>query len=125
MGFAVLRRNAAADAAAEEPSLDGTRYPMAGGARAVEMTARLHHFGYCVCSGLEGADSAKFRGHEFHYSRWQAESQTANLWTVRRNRLRSERREGFARQNLHASYVHLYFPTSEAALRPLLRKASA
>ena len=105
---------------------DGTRYPMAGAVPgAVEMTARLHHFGYCVSSGLAGVGSAEFRGHEFHHSRWQAETQMANLWTVRRNRLRSERREGFARQNLHASYVHLYFPTSEAALRPLLRKASA
>jgi cobyrinic acid a,c-diamide synthase len=105
---------------------DGTRYPMAGAVPgAVEMTARLRHFGYCLCSGLAGADSAEFRGHEFHYSRWQAESETANLWTVRRKRLGSERREGFARHNLHASYVHLYFSMSEPALRPLLRKANA
>jgi len=107
-------------------ALDGTRYPMAGAVPgAVEMTVRLHHFGYCVCSGLADADSAEFRGHEFHYSRWQAESQTANLWTVRRKRLGSERHEGFSRHNLHASYVHLYFSVSEPALRPLLRKANA
>jgi cobyrinic acid a,c-diamide synthase len=105
---------------------DGTRYPMAGAVPgAVEMTARLNDFGYCVCSGLAGANGAEFRGHEFHYSRWRAESETANLWTVRRKRLGSERREGFARRNLHASYVHLYFSKSEAALRPLLRKAGA
>jgi cobyrinic acid a,c-diamide synthase len=105
---------------------DGRRYPMAGAVPgAVEMTGRLQHFGYCLCSGLAGADSAEFRGHEFHYSRWQAESETANLWTVRRKRLGSERREGFARHNLHASYVHLYFSMSEPALRPLLRKANA
>ena len=106
-------------------ALDGTRYPMAGAVPgAVEMTVRLHHFGYCVCSGLAGADSAEFRGHEFHYSRWQAESETANLWTVRRKRLGSERREGFTRHNLHASYVHLYFSMSEPALRSLMRKAN-
>ncbi len=106
-------------------ALDGTRYPMAGALPgAVEMTVRLHHFGYCVCSGLAGADSAEFRGHEFHYSRWQAESETANLWTVRRKRLGLERREGFTRHNLRASYVHLYFSVSEPALRPLLRKAN-
>jgi cobyrinic acid a,c-diamide synthase len=112
--------------AEELVALDGTRYPMARAVPGVvEMTGRLHHFGYCVCSGLAGADSAEFRGHEFHYSRWQAESQTANLWTVRRKRLGSERREGFTRHNLHASYVHLYFSMSEPALRPLLRKANA
>jgi cobyrinic acid a,c-diamide synthase len=107
-------------------ALDGTRYPMAGAVPgAVEMTVRLHHFGYCVCSGLAGADGAEFHGHEFHHSRWQDETDTANLWTVRRKRLGSKRREGFACHNLHASYVHLYFSMSEAALRPLLRKAIA
>ncbi len=101
---------------------DGTRYPMAGVVPgAVEMTARLNHFGYCICIGLRGADRAEFRGHEFHYSRWQAETEVANLWTVRRKRLGSERREGFAHRNLHASYVHLYFSMSEPVLRPLLK----
>jgi cobyrinic acid a,c-diamide synthase len=107
-------------------ALDGTRYPMAGVVPgAVEMTAQLHHFGYCICSGRADANGAEFRGHEFHYSRWQPETEKANLWTVRRQRLGSERREGFARHNLHASYVHLYFSASEPALRPLLRKANA
>ena len=107
-------------------ALDGTRYPMAGAVPgAVEMTVRLNHFGYCMCSGLAAADSAEFRGHEFHYSRWQAESEMANLWSVRRKRLGSQRREGFTLPNLHASYVHLYFSTSEPALRPLLRGAKA
>jgi cobyrinic acid a,c-diamide synthase len=102
-------------------TLDGKRYPMAGAIPgAVEMTARLNHFGYCVCSGLASADGAEFRGHEFHYSRWLAESERANLWTTRRKRLGSARREGFARDHLHASYVHLHFPASEAVLAPLL-----
>jgi cobyrinic acid a,c-diamide synthase len=101
---------------------DGTRYPMAGVIPgAVEMTTRLNHFGYCVCSGLRGMESAEFRGHEFHYSRWRAEAEEANLWKVRRKRHGSERREGFARHKLHASYVHLYFSMSEAVIRPLLK----
>jgi cobyrinic acid a,c-diamide synthase len=101
--------------------LDGKRYPMAGAITgAVEMTSRLNHFGYCVCSGLASADGAEFHGHEFHYSRWLAESERANLWTTRRKRLGSARREGFARDHLHASYVHLHFPESEAVLAPLL-----
>lgn len=107
--------------AEELVTLNGKRHPMVGAVPgAVEMTARLNHFGYCRCSGLAGADGAEFRGHEFHYSRWQAEGEAANCWTVRRKRVGSARREGFARQRLHASYVHLYFPTSEAVIGPLL-----
>jgi cobyrinic acid a,c-diamide synthase len=103
---------------------DGKRYPMAGAIPgAVEMTPRLNHFGYCVCSGLASADDAEFRGHEFHYSRWLAESERANLWTTRHKRLGSARREGFARGHLHASYVHLHFPASNAVLGPLLNAA--
>lgn len=102
-------------------ALDGKRYPMAGAITgAVEMTAQLNHFGYCVCSGHASADGTEFRGHEFHYSRWLAENERANLWTARRKRLGSARREGFARDRLHASFVHLHFPASEAALAPLL-----
>jgi cobyrinic acid a,c-diamide synthase len=102
-------------------ALDGSRYPMAGAIPgAVEMTGRLHQFGYCACTGLAGADGAEFHGHEFHYSRWRAEAASANLWNVRRKRLGSARREGFARKNLRASYVHLHFPTSQAAVGMLL-----
>jgi len=105
-------------------ALDGKRYPMAGAITgAVEMTTRLNHFGYCVCSGLASTDGAEFRGHEFHHSRWLAESEHANLWTTRLKRLGSARREGFARDHLHASYVHLHFPASEAVLAPLLSAA--
>jgi len=100
-------------------SLDGKRYPMAGVVPgAVEMTSRLHHFGYCTASGLPSAP--EFRGHEFHYSRWQLEGETANLWNVRRNRLGSSRREGYSVKNLHASYVHLHFSTSHGAVGHLL-----
>jgi cobyrinic acid a,c-diamide synthase len=106
-------------------ALDGKRYPMAGAIPgAVEMTGRLHQFGYCSCTGLtgaDGADGAQFHGHEFHYSRWRAEAESANLWNVRRKRLGSARREGFARNRLHASYVHLHFPASHAAVENLLK----
>jgi cobyrinic acid a,c-diamide synthase len=69
---------------------------------------------------LEGAQIDIFRGHEFHHSRWTAEPQLANLWRVRRKRIGSMRREGFQKNDLHASYVHLYFPESQAVLRALM-----
>jgi cobyrinic acid a,c-diamide synthase len=88
----------------------GRRFPMVGAIPgAVEMTSGLQHFGYCECSELEGAPSETIRGHEFHHSRWTAESRLANLWMVRRKRKGPTRREGFQKHHLHASYVHLYF----------------
>ena len=101
----------------------GRRFPMVGVLPgSVEMTSGLQQFGYCECSGLEGAQNEMFRGHEFHHSRWTAEPQLANLWTVRRKRIGSTRREGFQKDGLHASYVHLYFPASQAVLRTLMNK---
>jgi cobyrinic acid a,c-diamide synthase len=101
----------------------GKHFPMVGVIPgAVEMTEGLQDFGYCECSDLAGVEGETFRGHEFHYSRWTAESRLANLWTVRRKRIGSTRREGFRTNRLHASYVHLYFPASQAAVRPLMGK---
>ena len=50
------------------------------------------------------------RGHEFHYSTWSEEDKKANLWSVTRHSTGSTRKEGYSLPNLHASYVHLYFP---------------
>jgi cobyrinic acid a,c-diamide synthase len=101
----------------------GRHFPMAGVIPgSVEMTPRLQHFGYCECFNLGRAQSETFRGHEFHHSRWTAEPWLANLWAVRRKRLGSMRPEGFQKNNLHASYVHLYFPGSQAALRPFMNQ---
>jgi cobyrinic acid a,c-diamide synthase len=109
--------------AEELVSRSGRHFPMAGVIPgAVEMTPGLQRFGYCECAELGGAQSEKFRGHEFHHSRWNAEPHLANLWTVRRKRTDSTRREGFQKKGLHASYVHLYFPTSQTVLRPLMNK---
>jgi cobyrinic acid a,c-diamide synthase len=101
----------------------GERFPMAGVIPgAVEMSTGLQHFGYCECFDLAGDNHATFRGHEFHYSHWNSEPSLANLWTVRRKRTGSTRKEGFWTNRLHASYVHVYFPRSHAALRPLMPK---
>ena len=102
-------------------TLDRKVYPMAGVIPgAVQMTESLKHFGYCVCSAAERTADPPFRGHEFHHSLWAEEPEYANLWMVRRKRTGRTRREGFARENLHASYVHLHFRTSGAVLRPFL-----
>jgi cobyrinic acid a,c-diamide synthase len=109
--------------AEEIVSKSGEHFPMVGVIPgAVEMTTGLQQFGYCECSELGIAQSEIFRGHEFHHSRWTAEPQLGNLWRVRRKRIGSTRREGFQKSNLHASYVHLYFPGSQPVLRSLVNK---
>ncbi len=104
-------------------SRSGRRFPMVGAIPgAVEMTPGLQHFGYCECSELERAPSEMIRGHEFHHSRWTVESQLANLWMVRRKRIGAIRREGFLKNHLHASYVHLYFSGSQTVFPSLMNK---
>jgi cobyrinic acid a,c-diamide synthase len=104
-------------------SLSGRRFPMVGAIPgAVEMTPGLQHFGYCECSELERARSEMIRGHEFHHSRWTAESRLANLWMVRRKRLGVTRREGFQKHGLRASYVHRYFSSSGTVFPSLMAK---
>jgi cobyrinic acid a,c-diamide synthase len=104
-------------------SRSGRRFPMVGAIPgAVEMTSGLQHFGYCECSELERSPSEMIHGHEFHHSRWTAESQLANLWMVRRKRIGATRREGFQKQHLHASYVHLYFSGTQTVFPSLINK---
>jgi cobyrinic acid a,c-diamide synthase len=104
-------------------SRSGRRFPMVGAIPgAVEMTPGLQHFGYCECSELERAPSEMIRGHEFHHSRWTAESQLANLWMVRRKRIGTTRREGFQKHHLHTSYVHLYFSGTQTVIPSLMNK---
>jgi len=99
---------------------NGKSFPMAGVIPgAVEMTSKLHHFGYCLAARNDDAESAVFHGHEFHHSIWRAEKERANLWNVRRKRAGSERREGCRLHNLHASYVHLHFASSGAVAQSL------
>ena len=73
----------------------------------VEMTKNLQHFGYCK---IDLPKYGEIRGHEFHYSTWSDEPKKANLWNVTKHSTGIFRREGFSLSNLHASYVHLFFP---------------
>jgi len=84
----------------------------------VEMTKRLQYFGYCK---IDLPNSGEVRGHEFHYSRWTEESTHANLWDVTRHSTGNSRREGYRTANLHASYVHLYFPQAASLISEILR----
>ncbi len=100
----------------------GNRYPMLGIIPgAVKMTERLNHFGYCTCTGHSELGKTIFRGHEFHYSKWQGEESRANLWQAQRKATGLKRQEGFRFKNLHASYVHLYWPRSKSIFPELFK----
>ena len=97
---------------------DGRCAPMVGVVPGkIHMTDCLQNFGYSECApaGVERG----YRAHEFHYSYWDNESELANLWTVKKPSRSSARKEGFGSPNLHASYLHLYFPTAEEVFQKL------
>lgn len=53
------------------------------------------------------------RGHEFHYSEWiRPEERSAFAYAVQPRRGGEPQTEGFARNNLLASYVHLHFASN-------------
>jgi len=94
--------------------LSGKSFPMAGIVPGIiEMTKQLQHFGYCK---VESTNFGEIRGHEFHYSHWTVESKQSNLWEVTRHSTGASRREGYRTSNLHASYVHLYFPQASSLI---------
>jgi cobyrinic acid a,c-diamide synthase len=104
-------------------TVDQKAYPMAGVIPgAVQMTKSLKHFGYCICSESKTRPDHFFHGHEFHHSLWSGEPEHANLWSVRRKRGDTFRREGLSMSNLHASYVHLHFRTSSPILEGFVRR---
>jgi cobyrinic acid a,c-diamide synthase len=88
--------------------LNGTRHPMVGLIPGgVTMTSKLQNFGYCMAC-TDDADGS-YRGHEFHYSRWEREGECSNRWQVSRRRGGATRSEGYQAHRLHASYVHLFW----------------
>jgi cobyrinic acid a,c-diamide synthase len=77
----------------------------------VTMHDRLQHFGYCEAEGAASflvRPGETVRGHEFHYSSWDGEGQSP-AFTARRRRTGSQRPEGYAAGQIHASYVHVHF----------------
>lgn len=80
----------------------------------VMMTDRLQNFGYAEATVREKtilAESGEaIRGHEFHYSRWAEEFPGRNAaYEIRKARTGETRLEGFASNNILATYLHVHF----------------
>jgi cobyrinic acid a,c-diamide synthase len=92
----------------------------------VTMTERLQHFGYCEAEGSGSFlvhPGEKVRGHEFHYSTWEGEG-LAPAFVARRLLPATERPEGYAAGQIHASYVHIHFHSCRWLARRFVRAAA-
>ena len=66
----------------------------------------VHYSAYGVFPYL--AVGTKIRGHEFHYSRLQAESQLGSVMQLDRGVGLGKGRDGVLKENVLASYTHLH-----------------
>ncbi|ADE55444.1 cobyrinic acid a,c-diamide synthase [Coraliomargarita akajimensis DSM 45221] len=101
---------------AENIQSNEKRYPMCSIIPGnVVFTKQLQNFGYSHVHHPSGT----FRGHEFHYSYWDRETELANLWEVNKAASGSRRMEGYQSKHLHASYIHLNFREAASIFRNL------
>ncbi|MHB8124945.1 MAG: cobyrinate a,c-diamide synthase [Desulfitobacteriaceae bacterium] len=92
---------------------DSNSYPLVGLIPMVsEMTSRLQNMGYrqgvFQTNNFLGPKGTAVRGHEFHYSQVSYKSNPPHAYQLFRSN-NADRLEGFACDNLVASYLHLHF----------------
>lgn len=107
---------------------DGQEYPMAGLVPAkCHMEKKLAGMGYVtvenLAASLLGPEGYFYRGHEFHYSRLEPLNNGFS-WACKltRNKTGETVYEGYARDNILATYVHLHFATDPALARSFADK---
>lgn len=92
----------------------GKRFPMIGLLPgSVRMTDRLQNFGYHEARAIRPTVLAQkgevARGHEFHHSVWEVSRGVPGAYRLTSPYGGKPRLEGYVRDNLLASYVHLHF----------------
>jgi cobyrinic acid a,c-diamide synthase len=107
----------------------GTCYPMVGLLPGLcRLMGRLQNFGYKEISSLRdsvlGHAGLHTRGHEFHYSVWEGRPPHNSLYRTRSSH-GDEQEEGYSRDNLTASYVHLHFDACPDVAHALVDHAAA
>jgi len=96
---------------------NGIEYPMMGVLPgSTRLTGKLK-MGYREVVGLESSPLLEkgqtARGHEFHYSEWiRPEESNAFAYAIQPRMGGKSQPEGFAKNNLLASYVHLHFASN-------------
>lgn len=113
---------------------EGREFPMVGILPVrTRMLDRLKTLGYVEVkltqNGLWGPPGTRLRGHEFHYSELIREPDSADGWRriyqLKRRRLEREDREGYQRDRLLASYVHLHWASRPEAAAALIQYCGA
>jgi cobyrinic acid a,c-diamide synthase len=112
--------------AREIEDLEGNRHPMAGVLPLrVRMLPRLKALGYrevtLTAPGLLGPAGTRARGHEFHYS--EIVGGTADLprqYQITARQGQEAAAEGYCRNHILASYVHLHFMSNPEVARHLV-----
>jgi cobyrinic acid a,c-diamide synthase len=114
-GFMVLMK--------EITDLEGRCYPMAGVfPMAARMESRLHSLGYREIVTRKdsplGPAGTRVRGHEFHYSRMEkAGESTERIYTLTDRKESGRGEEGFLRERVLGSYVHLHWGSNPDVAR--------
>ncbi len=109
---------------------DGQVYPMLDLLPfEVTMHERLQALGYAEVEMQEdsflGAAGMRFRGHQFRYSSVNETSGVSCLYRVRKRRGGAIEAEGYARDNVLASYVHAHWASNPEIPRAFVRRAGA
>jgi cobyrinic acid a,c-diamide synthase len=112
----------------------GGKFPLVGLLPVwTRMLERLKTLGYVEVrldrEGLWGPSGTTLRGHEFHYSELVQEPSFAAGWErayhLKRRRSDQADREGYQRDRILASYVHLHWASRPAATEALIRYCGA
>lgn len=95
--------------------LKGNSYPMMALVPGItKMQNRLVSMGYRMVKSTGGnfliEAETPLRGHEFHWSTWETTCEISAAWQVKSRRTDdSSKPNGYATDNLIASYIHLHF----------------
>ncbi|MBI5583424.1 MAG: cobyrinate a,c-diamide synthase [Deltaproteobacteria bacterium] len=113
---------------------DGGKFPLVGLLPIwTRMLERLKTLGYVEVrldrTGPWGLPGTTLRGHEFHYSEPVREPDAAEGWQrayhLKRRRSNREEREGYQRDRILASYVHLHWASRPEAAAALIQYCGA
>ncbi|WP_080836951.1 cobyrinate a,c-diamide synthase [Cohnella massiliensis] len=104
----------------------GERYPMVGVVPGrVRMQPRLAALGYREAAGSQGnfllAPNERARGHEFHYSVYEAPAERELPYAYETTGMRGTKREGYRLPHLVAGYTHLHFASNPDIARRFVR----
>ncbi len=110
--------------------IDGQSYPMAGILPvAIEMTKSLIHFGYAdvefAHDCLLGEKGTQVRGHSFHCSRIVAHDPLRCVYRVHYSLSDRREQEGFVRDRVLGTYIHLHFRSCPSLVSSFLQQASS